>query len=141
MTYPRKLLISKLLVTVCILFYAIVPMLIDFGPSHIASSQWTPHGRFHLSWSLIANVMALPVLLYAVWSKLHGTGRSVRLVAFLGMAYTGAFFVASSLRGQLGSDLYDPGHVHTLLGVDANIITNGGLLLLLIVAVGLSIKR
>lgn len=140
MTYTRKLLLSKLIITFCILFYAIVPVLVDFGPSHIASSDWTPHARFHLSWSLIASVMALPVLLVALWSKLHGTGRSVRLVAFLGMAYTGAFFVASSLRGKFGLELHDPGHAHTLLGADANVWTNGGLLMLLTVAVVLSIK-
>ena len=81
------------------------------------------------------------VLLFALWSKLHGTGRSVRLVAFLGMAYAGAFFVASSLRGKFGSELHDPGHAHTMMGVDVNVWTNGGVFILLSFAVALSIRK
>jgi len=139
-TYEKKLLVAKILVTISLLSYSILPILIDFGDSHIASTEWTPHGRFHLSWTLMNHLLALPVLLYVLWSKLHGTGRSLRVVALLGLAYTGSFFVAMAMRSDLKSALYDPGHQHLVFGVDGNLFmvaTNFGIL---VVALWLSIK-
>jgi len=141
MTYTTKLLIAKILITIGLSLYALLPFVIDFGGSHIASVDWSPHARFHLTWVLFGNVMALPVLLFAIWSKLHGTGRSVRLVAFLGMAYTLGFFVAASLRGRLGSDLHDAGHEHLVLGLDGNLISTGLIFAMLLLGVFFSIKR
>lgn len=141
MTYTRRLRLAKIIVTLCVIFYSVVPVIVDFGTSHVGSSAWSPHARFHLSWSLVTNLMALPVLLFVLWSKLHGTGRSVRLVAFLGLAYSVGFFVASALRPALGSAHSDPGHAHLLLGLEANIVTNAGLVISLFVAVFLSIRR
>lgn len=140
MTYARKLLAAKLLITGCMVFYSIVPVFIDFGPSHIASETWTAHGRFHLSWILITNMIAMPVLLMALWSKLHGTGRSVRLVGFLGLAYTLGFFVAAALRGRFGSVLHDAGHAHLMLGFDGNLVVNAVMTLLIAIGIMLSIK-
>ena len=141
MTAQSKLTLAKLIVTGCVLFYSLVPAFIDIGPSHIAAPDWTPHGRFHLSWALIANIIAMPILLFAVWSKLHGTGRSVRLVAFLGLAYTLGFFIAAAMREQFGSELHDPGHAHLQLGLDGNLVVNGVMTLLLAAAIFLTIRR
>jgi len=140
MGYAKKLLLAKILVTFCMLNYSLVPLLIDFGPSHIASENWTPHGWFHLSWTLSYHLLALPVLLYVLWSKLHGTGRSVRLVALLGLAYTGSFYVALFLRGHLNSDLHDIGHEHLIFGFDGNSFVVTLNFVILVVATILSLK-
>lgn len=140
MTYARKLLISKIILTACVLFYGLVPALVDFGASHIGSNAWTSHARFHLSWTLISNVIALPVLLVVLWSKLHGTGRSVRLVGFLGLAYTLGFFAAFALQAKLETALYDVGQQYLIMGIDGNVVVNAVMTLLIIVAIVLSIK-
>jgi len=141
MTYTNKLLTAKILITTALSLYALLPLAIDFGGSHIASVDWSPHARFHLSWVLFGNLMALPVLLFAIWSKLHGTGRSVRLVAFLGMAHALGFFIAASVRGKLGADLHDPGHEHLVLGIDGNLVSTGLIFSMLLLGVVLSIRR
>ncbi len=141
MTYARRLLLAKILITICVLNYTIVPLFVDFGPSHIASEHWTPHGKFHMSWILIYHLMTLPVLLFVVWSKLHGSGRSVRLVAYLSLAHVGSFFAAATMAGRLGSDLHDPRHEHLMFGIDGNSVMMTANFIILITAILLSIRR
>lgn len=141
MIYARKLFIAKILVTLAMALYAFLPPLIDFGSSHIASDLWSPHARFHLTASLWANILAFPVLMYVVWGALHGTGRSVRLVAFLGMAYTLGFMVAGAMRGHIGADYHDPGREKLILGVDGNLLVFGLIFTTLLIAVLFSIRR
>ena len=141
MTYARRLLAAKLILTGCVLFYSIVPIMLDIGPSHLGSEQWSVHGRFHLSWALITNLIAMPVLLVVLWSKLHGTGRSVRLVGFLSLAYTLGFFVAVVLLRKLSGGLHDPGPEHLMMGLDANLVVNAVMTLLITAAIVLSIRR
>lgn len=141
MTYEQRLFIAKVLITSCVVNYSIVPLFIDFGSSHIGSEQWTPHGRFHLSWTFFYHVLALPVLLYVLWSKLHGTGRSVRLVGFLGLAQTGSFFVALSFKERFQSAVHDVGHEHLVMGMDGNAFINAINFVVIAAAILLSIRR
>ncbi len=142
MTYAKKLLIAKILISVALSAYVLLPPLVDFGESHIASSHWTPHSRLHLAWTLYGNILALPIMLWAIWSKkLHGSGRSVRLMAYIGLAFTSGFFIAGALGRKLGADYHDPGHERLVFGVDTNLVMNGTIMVLLFVGIFLSIRR
>lgn len=141
MTYAKKLLIAKILVSLGLCIYVLMPFAVDFGASHIGSEHWTLHARFHLTWVLFGNLMALPIMLWAVWGKkLHGTGRSVRLMAFLGLAFTMGFSVAATSRARLGAELHDPGHEHLIMGIDGNLVSTGVVFALLLSGVILSIR-
>ena len=142
MTYARKLSTAKILVSVGLIMYVLLPFAVDFGASHIASEHWSPHARFHLTWVLYGNLMALPVMLFAIWGKkLHGTGRSVRLMAFLGLAFTMGFYVAAASRAWIGAELHDPGHEHLIMGLDGNLLSTGLVFILLLSGVFLSIRK
>lgn len=142
MTYGKKLLIAKTLVSLGLCMYALIPFAVDFGASHIGSEHWTPHARFHLTWVLYGNLIALPIMLFAIWGKkLHGTGRSVRLMAYLGMAFTMGFYVAVASRAKIGAELHDPGHEHLVMGVDGNLVSTGIVFILLLSGVFISIRR
>jgi len=140
MTYEKKLTVAKVLVSLGLCMYALIPFAVDFGVSHIGSEHWTPHARFHLTWVLYGNLMALPIMLWAVWGKLHGTGRSVRLMAFLGMAFTTGFYVAVASRARIGAELHDPGHEHLVMGMDGNLVSTAMVFLLLLTGAFLSIR-
>lgn len=144
MTYAKRLLTAKLLITGCVVFYSLAPLFLDFGPSYMGDVNSAVRGPFHMSWTLMSNVIALPVLLFALWSKLHGSGRSVRLVAFLGLAYTLGFFAAAALTPYVDI-LYavdpGPGHKHGWLGRAGNMKVNAVITLLLIAGIILSIRR
>ncbi|NNC37370.1 MAG: hypothetical protein EX271_11815 [Acidimicrobiales bacterium] len=76
MNYSTKMMISKTLVTAAIALYAALPFF----------TKW--------EWMSVGNLLAFPVFLYALWGGLHGTARSVRLVAFLVMAYILGYFIS-----------------------------------------------
>jgi len=142
MTYEKKLTLSKILVSLGLCMYVLIPFAVDFGASHIGSEHWTPHARFHLTWVLYGNLMALPIMLWAVWGKkIHGTGRSVRLMAFLGMAFTAGFYVAVASRARIGAELHDPGHEHLVMGMDGNLVSTATVFILLLSGAFLSIRR
>ncbi len=44
--------IGKLLISIAAMVTAVVPFLADWNDSHIFSSQWSPHARFHGTVSL-----------------------------------------------------------------------------------------
>jgi len=142
MTHATKLLMAKILVSAGLAFLMLAPLAVDFGASHIASPDWTSHARFHLVASSFGNVLALPVMLYAIWYKtLFGTGRSVRLMAYLGLAYVLGAFMAGSFRQKLGLEYYDSGQQILILGFDGNIFIKGLVFVILLLGVMLSIRR
>ncbi len=107
-----------------------LPFLVAFSTTHIGSPDWTPHARFHLAASSFGNILALPIMLYAIWYKtLFGTGRSVRLMAYLGLAYVLGVFIAGAFSQKLGLD------------TDANIFMKGLIFALLLLGVFFSIRR
>ena len=73
MTYARKLTLAKILVSAGLGLFVLTSFATNIG-----------------------NLIALPIMLWAVWGqKLHGTGRSVRLMAFLGLAFALGFYLAA----------------------------------------------
>ena len=104
MAYETRLRIAKLILMAGI--FACIVL------AHI-SVQW---GQAQIFWLLI-----LPVLIYLLWGGLHGTGRSARIVGYLGMAYC----VSGVLASQSGISAPEPG-VFTLflLGALASIKTS-----------------
>jgi len=78
----------------------------------------------------VAKATSLPIMLYAIWYKtLFGTGRSVRLMAYLGLAYVLGVFIAGAFSQKLGLD------------TDANIFMKGLIFALLLLGVFFSIRR
>ncbi|MCF6274545.1 MAG: hypothetical protein L3J05_02125 [Robiginitomaculum sp.] len=108
MTYAKKLTAAKILVSLGLCLYVLMSFTVNFG-----------------------NLMALPIMLWAVWgTKLHGTGRSVRLMAFLGLAFTMGFYLAAS-----------SGHGDLTLGMDGSLVSTSAVFILLLSGVFLSIRR
>lgn len=142
MNYARKLLLSKIIITLCWVAMVVPPIIFTFfGGSNGRVSEVAAKPTFLLSWLLIAHALYLPVLFYLLWGKLHGTGRSVRAVAFLGMGYAAAFFVAFSLRGRLKSDELSSAHFDALLDQGSHSGFSAGVLVLLVLATLLSVKK
>ncbi len=139
MKFEKRLFFAKILTTLCVIEYAFVPLVMDFSASNIASSELTPYGRFHLSWSLTNHILALPVLLSVLWSKLHGTARSLRLVALLGLAYTGSFFATMTARPYVGSNFYGRDHAHLILGMGGEVLNMSIIFLVLVISIFLTL--
>ena len=90
----------------------------------------------------LGHILALPVMLWAIWgTRLHGTARSVRLIAFLGMAFVlGDFWVRTRLLsvGEKGADMQPS---HGLLGLQDYGLALGVIFMLLAVGTLFSIHK
>ncbi len=129
MIYEKKLLLAKILVSVGLCVFVLVPIGFGLGANHMPSVQY-------------GHLIALPIMLWAIWGrKLHGTGRSVRLMAFIGIAFTLGFFIAAALGDKLEANLHDPGLERLIFGMDNNMVMNGTILVLLVLGVFLSIRQ
>lgn len=102
--------------------------------------QGMTRADFSVSWFLTAHLFYLPVILYLIWGKLHGTGRSVRVAAFLGMGYMAAFFVAYAGRMRFKPESMTAEQFDQLLGQSSHLGLCTGVFITLSVAVALSIR-
>lgn len=102
MTYKSRLIISKLIIGAAALLN-LLPLW--QGSADRAAWFWC---------------ISLPVLFYLLWGGLHGTGRSVRTVGYLGMAY---------------------GISHYFAGVPVDRLLNSGLIALFALGIIISIRR
>jgi hypothetical protein len=119
MIYFKKLFISKILVSLGLCVFVFVPLILSLKANHMGAGYY-------------GHLIALPIMLWAVWGKkLHGTARSVRLMAFLGLAYTMGSYLATASRARIGTDLLETGHEH--------LVINGTVLVLLLLGTLLSI--
>ena len=141
MPYSKKLSSAKILLTINAVLIALLPWVMGIEPTLVGQDNWTAHGRFHYSWTAFQNLLALPVFLYLLWGKLHGTGRSIRIVAFLSLAYIGSFFVASAVAEGVGPSVYDNTHGTLLFGIDGYVVVLSVSFILTVSATLLSIKN
>jgi len=139
MTHATKLLAAKILVSFGLALLMLGSLLVYFAAG---SPDWTPHGRFHLASTAFGSALALPVMLYAIWYKtLFGTGRSVRLMAYLGLAYVLGVLIAGAARPHLAAEYYGSGQQILIMGVNANIFMNALVFVVLLLGIFLSIRR
>jgi len=123
MTYAKKLIAAKIFVSAGLCIYVLMSFAVDYGV-------------------LYGNLMALPIMLWAVWGKkLHGTGRSVRLMAFLGLAFAMGLFLATASQVRRGAELHDPVFEKLTMGMDGNLVATSVVFILLLSGIFLSIRR
>ncbi len=61
------ILISKVLLTLISIGFALITPLIDFNESHATNPLWTGHARFHLVWQVNAMILSSFLSLYLIW--------------------------------------------------------------------------
>lgn len=123
-------LVGRVLMSLAILTFTLLPPIVDLGSTHVGNADWPPHARFHEVWLLITGSSIGLVSLVLLWAKgPWGTG----LAAALAACVLGGFFVAAVTAGAYGGALSEPGGVAPVMGLDANLVlfTAAGLLLAL----------
>ena len=106
--------ISKLLMTIGIVFYAIVVPILEINETHVFNQAWEPHARLHEVWQLFTNTAIGAFSLWLVW--LRG---NLRLSGLLTLFVTGGFLMAYWLRASYGGSMVlTDGSEKTILGVN-----------------------
>ncbi len=129
MNYEKKLLIAKILVSVGLCLFVLITLALGFGANQMSSGQY-------------GHLIALPIMLWVIWGKkLHGTGRSVRLMAYLGLAFTTGFYMSAVSHLKFSANLSNAGHENMVPSMNCNIMFAGAAFILLLSGVFISIRK
>lgn len=127
----------KLLISFCILLYAIGVPILEINASHVFNPDWTPHARIHEVWQLLTNSTIGALCLWLLWRK-----QEIMLSAGLSAVVTGSFLVAFLIRDSYGGSMkYLDGSEKTLLNINIGVLGFGFAVCLLVIATLLEYLR
>lgn len=105
---------GKLLVTLGIVFYAVVVPIFELNDSHVFNPGWEPHARLHEVWQLATNCAIGVFSFWLVWFR-----GNLRLSSLMTFFVTGGFLLAYALRGSYGGSMVlSDGSEKMLLGLN-----------------------
>ena len=99
--------IAKILITVPVLMFTVLPPLVDFGESHVRHPDWTRHARFHTAWMVLENSMLGLLALALIWYQ--GTNTKLLIAGGISTLVLGGFMLATLLMPLYSGALSDPG--------------------------------
>lgn len=106
--------LPKLLVTLGVIFYAVVVPILEINETHVFNPAWEAHARLHEVWQLFTNTAIGLFSVWRVWGR-----DDVRLPSLLTLFVTGGFLLSYWLReGYGGSMVLSDGSEKTLLGIN-----------------------
>lgn len=127
--------LSKLLVTIGIIFYAVVVPVLEINPTHVFNPAWEPHGRLHEVWQLFTNTALGAFSLWLVWFR-----QQVRLPSLLTLFVTGGFLLSYWLRNTYGGSMVlSDGSEKMILGINLGLFAYA--LAIVLAGIAVSLER
>lgn len=127
--------LAKLLVTVGIIFYAVVVPILEINDTHVFNPAWEPHARLHETWQLFTNTALGLFSVWLVWGR-----DDLRLASLLTTFVTGGFLMAYWLReGYGGSMVLTDGSEKMIFGLNLGLVAY--ILAILLAGIALVIER
>ena len=128
---------AKLLVTIGIVFYAVVVPILEINQTHVFNPAWEPHARLHETWQLFTNTALGAYSVWLVWIK-----DNLRLASLLTLFVTGGFLMAYWLReGYGGSMVLTDGSEKKILGINVGLFAYSLAIVLAALAVFLEQRK
>ena len=125
--------LAKLLITVGIVFYAVVVPVFEINASHVFNPTWEAHARLHEVWQLATNCAIGAFCLWLTWFR-----NGIRLSALLTLFVTGGFLLAYGLRHTYGGSMVlSDGSEKMILGINLGLFAYSLAILLAGIAVAL----
>ncbi|MDN7143706.1 hypothetical protein KC131_23940 [Pseudomonas sp. JQ170] len=127
--------LAKCLVTIGIVFYAVVVPILEINETHVFNQAWEAHARLHETWQLFTNTAIGAFSVWLVWGK-----DDLRLASLLTLFVTGGFLMAYWLRdGYGGSMVLSDGSEKMILGINLGLFAY--LLAILLAGLAVMIQR
>lgn len=125
--------LAKLLVTVGIVFYAVVVPIFEVNDTHVFNTAWEPHARLHETWQLFTNTAIGAFSVWLVWGR-----DNLKLASLLTVFVTGGFLMAYWLQdGYGGSMVLTDGSEKMIFGINLGLFAYTLAILLAGVAVAI----
>ena len=129
--------LSKLLVTVGILFYALVVPIFELNETHLFNPGWEPHVRLHEAWQLGTNCAIGLFSLWLVWWC-----GNIRLSSLMTFFVTGGFLLAYVLRDSYGGSMVlSDGSEKLIFGINLGLFAYSLAIALALIAIALDAHR
>jgi len=120
----------KLIITFCVILYAVVVPILEINATHVFNPDWAPHVRIHEVWQLLTNSCLGILCLWLTWSQ-----RRLMLSAVVSLMVTGGFLVAFTLQESYGGSMqHMDGSEKIILGMNIG-VAGFGLVAILLSAV------
>jgi len=98
---------TKILITVPVLTFTVLPPLVDFGESHVLHPDWTRHARFHTAWLVLENSLVGLLALALIWYQ--STHTKLLIADGISTLVLGGFMLATLFMPLYSGALSDPG--------------------------------
>lgn len=106
--------LAKWLVSIGIVFYAVVVPIFELNDSHVFNPSWQAHARLHEVWQLATNCAIGAFSFWLVWFRAN-----LRLSSLMTVFVTGGFLLAYVLRGAYGGSMQlSDGSEKMVLGIN-----------------------
>ena len=130
------------LMTIGIAIYTFIPPVVDIlTPTHIFHPDWTAHARFHTMWAILSASAVGMVALWMLWRGPRAGLVGINVAGAISSCVLGAFLLAAATMPFYGSALSDANGVPPLAGgMDANLLTFGAALLMILVGWRLTVR-
>jgi hypothetical protein len=106
-------LISKLLISIGVLFYLLVIPLLEWNHSHVFNPQWPPHARFHEVWQLFTHATLGILVLWLVWLK-----EQIVLPALISCCVMGGVLFSHILSPYVGASVQSGNIGRQVMGLE-----------------------
>jgi hypothetical protein len=131
---------ARILLTIIILGFSLIPVLADFNKTHATNPLWTGHARYHVVWQVLSYVFLAAIALYLLWAPVDPSGGiGMKLAAAIAFAIYGGFFGALFSMPLYGGRTYDDNGIQPLkarsLSFDVNISIFTAITLVLVATV------
>jgi hypothetical protein len=100
--------LGQLLLSIAAVATAVAPILNDWNDTHVFSSHWPPHARFHGAVSLGMTLVLSPLALWLTWRRSSDETPALAAAALVPIAYWGSFFAALLVPGARFEDPEHP---------------------------------
>lgn len=105
--------IARILITFCVLIFAVVIPILEVNASHVFNASWPAHARFHEVWQLTTNCGIGLLCLWLVWLK-----KKIQPASILVILVMGGVLVAYAAQGLYGGSLLSGNTSKTILGME-----------------------
>lgn len=105
--------ISRILITLCVIIFAVVVPYLELNASHVFNESWPAHAKFHEVWQLITNCGIGLLCLWLAWHK-----NKLRLASVLVVLVMGGVLAAYAMQGFYGGSILSGNTSKTILGME-----------------------
>jgi TRAP-type C4-dicarboxylate transport system permease small subunit len=129
--------IEKILVSVGVIFYALVVPFFEISDTHVFNPEWGAHAKLHEVWQLATNCLIGIFSIWLIWVKKEILSASI-LTMFITLGFMIAYYSRESYGGSM---VLSNGTEKLVAGINIGVLGFGIAIIFAITAVFIDMKN